>query len=138
MHCECAGGCCGVARSSSTKTLLLGGCFVAVAILDSANTSLCEVIAPLRMTFLLVHLVARNRTVFPSAAERRAASRISVTVTFVSKDDKASGLAPSAITARTYESSLSYGGATGLAASCSSWLSAPPRRTRRSSLFTLI
>jgi hypothetical protein len=39
--------------------------------------------------------------VFPSLAERRAASRISVTVTFVSNDDKASGLAPSTITART-------------------------------------
>jgi len=47
------------------------------------------------------------RTVVPFAAERRAASRISVTVTFVSSELRPSGFAPSRITARnsTIESS---------------------------------
>ena len=41
-----------------------------------------------------------RRIVWPEAAERRAASRISVTITLVSRDDNASTLAPSSSTAR--------------------------------------
>ena len=53
------------------------------------------------------HLEAGKRIVFPEAAERRAASRISVTVRLVSSDDSPSGLAPSSITARRSDSELS-------------------------------
>src|SRR5450631_2942897 len=81
-----------------------------------------------------IHLGVDSRIVFPSAAERRAASRISVTVTLVSRDDRASGLAPSRITARRYERELSYGEGRALAASCSSCVLSPPRRTRMSLL----
>ena len=48
-----------------------------------------------------------NRIVLPDAAERRAASRISVTVTFVSSDENPSSFAPSRTTALKYESELS-------------------------------
>ena len=53
------------------------------------------------------YLEAGKRTVWPVAADRRAASRISVTVTFVSSEEGASSFAPSRITALRYESSLS-------------------------------
>ena len=66
------------------------------------------------------YLEAGKRMVFPEAAERRAASRISVTVTFVSSDDNPSGFIPSTITALRSDSELSYGGGSALAAICSS------------------
>ena len=44
---------------------------------------------------------AGSRIARPDCADRRAASRISVTVTFVSSADSWSGLTPSMITART-------------------------------------
>src|SRR4029077_11765810 len=84
------------------------------------------------------YLVGGSLTLIPVAAERRAASRISVTVTLVSSEESGSDLAPSRTTARTYESELSYGAGTGLAAISSSWVLLPPRRTRMSSLFTVI
>src|SRR5712672_2061918 len=81
-----------------------------------------------RMTF---HREAGRRIVCPNAAERRAASRISVTVTFVSTDDSASSFAPSTTTARRYDKELSYGVGMGLAAICCSLLD-PLLRTRMS------
>src|SRR5450755_762493 len=78
-----------------------------------------------------------RRTVAPVAAERRAASRISVTVTFVSSEENPSSLAPSTTTARGYDRELSYGAGTGLAASCCSLLD-PLLRTRRSLPATVI
>src|ERR1700733_8334077 len=69
-----------------------------------------------------------NGTVAPDDADRRAASMISVTVKFVSSEDRPSGSAPSSTTARSNDSELSYGADNGLAAH-SFFLSFHGRRT---------
>src|SRR5215469_11148312 len=83
------------------------------------------------------YLEPGSRIVFPSAADRRAASRISVTVTLVGRDDRSSSFVPPITTARRYESSSSYGRGSGWAESCCSF-SLTVGRTRMPSLFTVI
>src|SRR5579864_1313319 len=90
-----------------------------------------------RLPEITIHLDAGRCIVFPEAAERRAASRISITVRFVSREESTSGFAEPRTTALRYGNESSYGGEIGLALICSSWLSPPldppPRRTRISS-----
>src|SRR2546425_6688013 len=69
-----------------------------------------------------------NRTVSPDAAERRAASRISITTSLTARDDGPEGFNSPRTTAVKYESGSSYRGSRGCAAISSSSL--PARRTR--------
>ena len=75
-------------------------------------------------------------TRFPVFADSLAASNISVTVTFVSSDDKPSTFAPSSSTALKYVNESSYGAGTGLAFSIFA-SGSPLRRTSNPSLFTV-
>src|SRR5437899_11439251 len=68
------------------------------------------------------------RTVSPDAAERRAASKISITTTLTASDDGPEGFTSPRTTAVRYESGSSYRGSRGCAAISSSSL--PARRTR--------
>src|ERR1700675_1074336 len=89
-----------------------------------------------KASFLVVYYGFKF-TVFPVAADCRAASRISVTITLVSSEDNPSGFTPSTTTARRYVSESSYGTATFCAAIFRSSFS-PARRTFKSSRPTVI
>src|SRR6266849_3218574 len=55
-----------------------------------------------------LYLVPARETVLPVAADRLAASSISVTITFVSREDCPSGFKPPKSTARRYETESSF------------------------------
>ena len=76
--------------------------------------------ALLRVISFPSYLAAGKWMVFPDAAERRAASRISVTVTFVSSDDSASCFRAIQNDRPQIGQRIVVGGRDGLAASCSS------------------
>ena len=107
--CGCAT--CTVWRATSCLTLSANTRMVATDLLRGIpGPSRRETIAQRRISYAgsaepppancAAYLETGRRIVLPSAAERRAASRISVTVTFVSRDESPSSFAPSIITAR--------------------------------------
>ncbi len=96
-----------VGEHSLVATDLLRGLPEAFRRTQKAGRAKAGVLGGIIARAILCHLEAGKRIVFPEAAERLAASRISVTVILVSSEDNPSGFIPSITTALRSDKELS-------------------------------